>query len=265
MYLTKRNIQKFVIDLSGKKYLGLQNKMGKNNDSNPTIDISRVVATSSRAKLGNNQSAETRNHISTRPIRICRTLEKPKIEIFSSAYLSIKELLEKAKIITESSVSPFYKSRLEKYWNVYKNFCKRFDLDPENTQEDEILAFDPLPMTALRYYLDMPPIWQDRLMYKRDLALVALGLRTIRRPGELSDLSLRDIRWNNEEILWQYLVVYPKTGPEDPLILSNQERKMIRGATAAMITGISLTQIRAIGGWDSKVVMLYLRMFSIAI
>ena len=33
----------------------------------------------------------------------------------------------------------------------------------------------------------------------------------------------------------------------------------IGGATAAMEAGLSLTQIRAIGGWDSKAVMLYLR------
>ena len=33
----------------------------------------------------------------------------------------------------------------------------------------------------------------------------------------------------------------------------------ISSATAAMEAGLSLTQIRAIGGWDSKAVMLYLR------
>ncbi|CAG8851294.1 15644_t:CDS:2, partial [Racocetra persica] len=46
---------------------------------------------------------------------------------------------------------------------------------------------DPLPIIALRYYMDVPPHRADISMYKRDIALVALGLRTIRRPGELGN------------------------------------------------------------------------------
>ncbi|CAG8582139.1 23896_t:CDS:2, partial [Cetraspora pellucida] len=38
----------------------------------------------------------------------------------------------------------------------------------------------------------------------------------------------------------------------------------IGGATAAMEAGLSLTQIRAIGGWDNKAVMLYLRLVGTA-
>ncbi|CAG8658298.1 36850_t:CDS:2, partial [Racocetra persica] len=117
---------------------------------------------------------------------------------------------------------PFYKARSDRYWGLYKKFCKRFDLDVKNPHEEE-----------------------------------------------------------------QYLKIRPEKDGESPLFVSRQGKKVsvsavgsivkrfaehvglngrftahslrIGGATAAMAAGISLTQIRAIGGWDSKAVMLYLR------
>ncbi|CAG8835156.1 33617_t:CDS:1, partial [Racocetra persica] len=61
---------------------------------------------------------------------------------------------------------------------------------------------DPLPIIALRYYMDMPPYRANVSMYKRDIALVALGLRTMRRSGELGSLTLEDIKWDNDGTLW---------------------------------------------------------------
>lgn len=85
-------------------------------------------------------------------------------------------------------------------------------------------------------------------------------------------------------LLKQYLKVHPKINDDAPIFLSKQGKKVsvlaigsivkrfaeyaglegrftahslrIGGATAAMAAGISLIQIRAIGSWDSKAVML---------
>lgn len=356
----------------------------KGYDCNPGMVISRMVAAAPRTKLGGVGPARSKNHICARPVRSCRTLEEPTVEIFGRPYLSIKELSERAKQLAKNAVSPFYKVKAEKYWDLYEKFCKKFGLDMENPLEEGILAFimwldvmglgsqtprvlqvvvnnlrfegkgdfrkslavtqvlraikkeasknktpdwprDPLPIIALRYYVDVPPHRADVSMYKRDIALVALGLRTMRRPGELGSLTLEDIKWDNDGTLWvricksktdqfkngrfipventgskycpvkllkQYLEIRPKTTMEAPLFLSKQGKKVsvsavgsivkrfaehaglngrftahslrIGGATAAMTAGMNLTQIRAIGGWDSKAVMLYLRTVSTA-
>ncbi|CAG8725424.1 20903_t:CDS:2, partial [Racocetra persica] len=289
---------------------------------------------------------------------IRRTFEKPGVGVFGGAHPSIKELLQLAKKLARDSVSPFYKARSDRYWGLYKKFCKRFDLDVESPREEGILAFiiwldmmglapqtpriiqvvvnslrfeakenfrknlavtqvlraikketskyktpdwpcDPLPIEALRHYVDVPPSWADDLMYKRDIALVALGLRTMRRLGEIGDLKLKDIKWDNKAILWVRIckskmdqfrngrngwgitIVLIKTGQKSLGLSCRPDSKWfsehvglnsrftahslrIEEATAAMTVGISLTQIRAIGGWDSKAVMLYLRTVSTA-
>ncbi|CAG8519447.1 6267_t:CDS:1 [Cetraspora pellucida] len=89
------------------------------------------------------------------------------------------------------------------------------------------------------------------------------------------------------KLLRSYLLIRLKTTKDEPLFLLRQEKQLtvktvgtivkriarntgaqgrfttysirIGGATAAMKAGLSLTQIRTIGGWDSKAVMLYLR------
>ncbi|CAG8774061.1 15505_t:CDS:2, partial [Cetraspora pellucida] len=56
-------------------------------------------------------------------------------------------------------------------------------------------------LTVIQHYIDAPPSWTDRSMYKRDITLVVLGLRTMHRLEELRDLSLKDIKWENERTL----------------------------------------------------------------
>ncbi|CAG8794050.1 21813_t:CDS:10, partial [Gigaspora margarita] len=133
---------------------------------------------------------------------------------------------------------------------------------------------DPLPVAALRHYMDVPPSVASGSMHRRDVALVALGLRTMRRLGELGELTMKD---DNDGILLlkQYLEIQPATSLEVPLFLSRQGKKVsvvaigsvvkqfaehaglnskftahslkIGESTTAMMAGISLSQIRAIG------------------
>ncbi|CAG8812995.1 26915_t:CDS:1, partial [Racocetra persica] len=189
------------------------------------------------------------------------TLEESTMKIFGHPYSSIKELSERAKQLAKNAMSPFYKAKSEKYWDLYKKFCKKFGLDIKNPLEEGILAFimwldvtglgpqtsrvlqvvvnnlcferkgdfrkslavtqvlraikkeasknktldwphDPLPIIALRYYVDVLPHRADVSMYKKDIALVALGLRMMRRLGELGSLTLEDIKWDNDGTLW---------------------------------------------------------------
>ncbi|CAG8846241.1 26088_t:CDS:2, partial [Racocetra persica] len=49
------------------------------------------------------------------------------------------ELSQMAKKLARDSVSPFYKARSDRYWGLYKEFCKRFDLDVENPREEVVV------------------------------------------------------------------------------------------------------------------------------
>ncbi|CAG8842297.1 10962_t:CDS:1, partial [Racocetra persica] len=69
------------------------------------------------------------------------TLEKPGVEVFSSPYSPIEELSQKARALAKNSVSPFYKAQSEKYWGLYKEFCKGFEVNEKEPSEDGILAF----------------------------------------------------------------------------------------------------------------------------
>ncbi|CAG8648128.1 6241_t:CDS:2, partial [Gigaspora rosea] len=52
-----------------------------------------------------------------------------------------KELSRKARAMAKNAVSPFYKAKSEKYWSLYKEFCKRFEINEEEPSEDGLLAF----------------------------------------------------------------------------------------------------------------------------
>ncbi|CAG8667223.1 875_t:CDS:2, partial [Gigaspora rosea] len=51
------------------------------------------------------------------------------------------DLSRKAKALAKEAVSPFYRAKSEKYWALYEKFCKRFELDADNPQEEGVLAF----------------------------------------------------------------------------------------------------------------------------
>ncbi|CAG8560831.1 7007_t:CDS:2, partial [Scutellospora calospora] len=197
---------------------------------------------------------------------------------------------------------------------VYKALMKesRKDREPDWPR-------NPLPVFALCQFVTNKPLYINRTMWIRDAALVAIDLRTMRRPSELCKIKLNDIKFCNNlcwvristsktdqfsngrfipiemsnnlycpvKLLINYLKICPKTPANWPLFLSKTKKQMsvgaisavvkrmaehahltgcytahsirIGGATTAMEAGFSLTQIRAIGGWDSKAVMLYLR------
>lgn len=167
---------------------------------------------------------------------------------------------------------------------------------------------DSFPIEALRKYHDSPPEKVNLVIWCRDLALVALGFHTMRRPGELGKLKVKDVEersglvWirirksKNDpfanrrfvpveptesricliQLLNKYLRVRLSTSCDEPLFLSNKKGEMsvaaissvikrmiehaklkdrftahslrIGEATAAMKGGMSLIQIRTIGG-----------------
>ncbi len=155
--------------------------------------------------------------------------------------------------------------------------------------------------------------------WKRDAALVGIGLRTMRRASEIAALQLEDVQFKADGLLWirirksktdqlakgleipveatgsnwcphRLLRMYleERGSAAGPLFLSNQGKQLstsaissivkrvaalahlpgrysshslrIGGATAAMIAGLSLEQIKAIGNWQSEAVMRYLRL-----
>jgi hypothetical protein len=48
---------------------------------------------------------------------------------------------------------------------------------------------DPFPVEALKKYVDDPPEYATPFILARDSALVAIGLRTMRRVGELANMT----------------------------------------------------------------------------
>ncbi|CAG8782072.1 775_t:CDS:1, partial [Racocetra fulgida] len=63
------------------------------------------------------------------------------VEISGHPYSSIKELSERAKQLARNALSLFYKAKSEKFWDLYKKFCKKFCLNMENPLEEGILVF----------------------------------------------------------------------------------------------------------------------------
>lgn len=59
----------------------------------------------------------------------------------------------------------------------------------------------PLPPWVLQRFVDLGPASEDGMIWRRDAALVALGLRTLRRPSELAALKWSDIQQRGE-LLW---------------------------------------------------------------
>ncbi|CAG8539477.1 8283_t:CDS:10, partial [Cetraspora pellucida] len=313
MLVAKGSLQKLVASLSGKGYLDLQDKM---EEVFQQIDAMFGPYSIDRMAL----------HLNTK--------------------------MRKQNQLCLPSLTPGTEAKSEKYWNLYKEFCKKFDLDVENPLEEGKEGFkkslaiaqvlrtirkefskdktpdwpcDLLLIIALKHYVDILSPKADALIHKRNVALVALGLRTMQRPGKLGNLTLKDIKWQDNRTLWvqicksktnqfkngryipvknigskyytvrlleQYLEIQSKMTAKPPLFLSKQRKKIsvlaigsvvkrfaehaglngkftahllqIGGAMAAMTASINLTQIQAIGGWDSKAVMLYLRTQSLS-
>ncbi|CAG8564080.1 41013_t:CDS:10 [Gigaspora margarita] len=163
-------------------------------------DHGKVVAAASGIGLGGPASTRVKGHICGWAVGVHRTLKKFEMEILGGAHLAAKA---------------------EKYWTLYEKFWK------ENFRKSLAVAQvlraikkevsksktpdwprDLLPVAALRHYMEVPPSVASGSMHRRDVALVALGLRTMRRPGELGELTMKDIRWDNNGILWAPKAVF---------------------------------------------------------
>lgn len=178
----------------------------------------------------------------------------------------------------------------------------------------------PLPIDAVKQWCARMPVGVSYERWIRDAAIITLGMRLMRRPGEIAALRCSDVSFDTEGWAWillrksktdqlavgrkmplepsgnvtcpvkwlrEWLAVYGGMG-EAPLFPSLESRDLmssatvssvvifvaakvglvgrytghslrIGGATAAMKGGMTMAMIRAIGGWESKAVLLYLR------
>ena len=133
---------------------------------------------------------------------------------------------------------------------------------------------DPLPVEALRNYHFHAPDNTDPVLWCRDIALVALGLRTMRRPSELCNLNLDDLKWDGSRLWLQikhsktdifangkflpientqsptcplsllaaYLRVRPTTSHQAPLFLAKNGNRMSPGAISSVVKRIAKHQ-----------------------
>lgn len=68
---------------------------------------------------------------------------------------------------------------------------------------EDLAVRDPLPVWVVRRYVLCPLIpGEDAVLKARDLALVGLGLRLMRRPSELARIRVRHLSWDREGWLW---------------------------------------------------------------
>jgi site-specific recombinase XerD len=130
---------------------------------------------------------------------------------------------------------------------------------------------DPLPVNALCNYHYNPPSNSNPTLWRRDLALVALGLRTMRRPSELCNLNLNDFKWDGSRLwlrinrsktdvfangrflpieitnsptcpvtlLLEYLKVRPHTCAKAPLFLAQNGNRMTPGAVNSVVKRVA--------------------------
>ncbi|CAG8833966.1 17700_t:CDS:2, partial [Racocetra persica] len=145
--------------------------------------------------------------------------------------------------------------------------------------QDAVWPRDPFPLEALRQYHDNPSEKVDPVIW---------CFRTMRRPGELCKLRKNDVE-RKSGLVWlrvrktkndpfanrKFVPIEPSGWEMSVAAISSVIKRMtenvkivgrftshslrIGRAAAAMRGGMSLAQIRTIGGWDLKAVMLYLR------
>ena len=182
----------------------------------------------------------------------------------------------------------------------------------------------PLPVNAWRLWLENPTSVRPASVWWNAAMSVGLGLRLIRRPSEIVNLTWKDLKWERKEDgkwwLWVHIgktktnqfgkkdkwvpiepgrldwlnilkkrydlvtnlddFIFPSriaTGKHMSVSTFSKWVKRIAefaqlkgrytghsvrigGATAAMEGGLTLAQIRAIGDWESRAVLLYLRL-----
>ena len=119
--------------------------------------------------------------------------------------------------------------------------------------------------------MDKKPQCMSKDLWIRDAALVAIGLRTMRRPGELCKLKLNDVKFGDKlcwvrisssktdqfangkfipieytdsrycpvRLLRRYLRIRPKTTEDQPLFLSNRGKQLTVGAVGAIVKRIA--------------------------
>ena len=171
----------------------------------------------------------------------------------------------------------------------------------------------------------MPDAEQERLLWKRDCAVIAVGLRTMRRPGELGQIKGRHVRDRNglleifirksktdQHAQGRWIPIDPSRNPltspdailremleawgqesDAPIFRSIAGKQLsaqavssivrkraaqvglegrytghslrIGGAVLALQGGMTMAEIRAVGGWKSDAVLRYLRAIEVAL
>ena len=90
--------------------------------------------------------------------------------------------------------NPVKDSRVQK---LVKGATRRASEDKEFVPER-----DPLPLSALKYWIEHRPTNISYKVWKRNTAMLALGLRCMRRPIELTWLRVRDVIGWRQGMLW---------------------------------------------------------------
>ncbi|CAG8485033.1 7413_t:CDS:2 [Cetraspora pellucida] len=176
------------------KELWVYTSMGQEQPG--TIDEDQVLRINCRYKKGTSDCAGT--EASRNKSMTGGTLKKPRVEVCSSPHSSIRELSQKARILAKNSLSPFYRARSDKYCDLYNDFCKKFEVDPDNPMEDGILAFI---------------MWLDVAGYMSQAAHVLQAVT----------------------LLKQYLEIPSKTNTSAPIFLSKQGKKVSISAIGSIV------------------------------
>ncbi|CAG8541491.1 9545_t:CDS:2, partial [Cetraspora pellucida] len=249
------------IDYTQPQAMGLV-EIKSSETGNPPVGLCGVVADTNAYTSRPVSASTSTNNIHKGSVRSSRTIEKPRVVFSSNKSKLVSKLLVKAQSLFSKAFSRGWNNCLDKAWSIFLSFCK--------ITKQKALPSSVNTLVSCLIWLDL-----THAFAKCTDILAAVSKEHLN--AQFPDPS---------KAYKRFISIRPKTSENCPLFLSRQGKQLtvsaigaivkrlakhsglegcytahsirIGGATAAMEAGLSLTQIRAIGSWDSKAVMLYL-------
>ncbi|CAG8482546.1 32327_t:CDS:2, partial [Racocetra persica] len=231
------------------------------------------------------------------------TVEKPELAVCSSKNRLVKMLLAKVQTLNKKAVSDSWNKRLDKAWDVYRDFCKVMNLRALPSEVDTLVSFivwldltqsisgcmdvlaavsrahleaqltdpskeyrvkrvyrallkdhrkakdpnwprDSLTVAALKFFVDKKPQLISNDFWICDAALIAIGLRTMRRLDQFANGKFIPIEYSNSKycpvrLLRRHLAIRPRISDDMPLFLSKSRVQLSVGAVGAIVKRIA--------------------------
>ncbi|CAG8752718.1 23833_t:CDS:2 [Cetraspora pellucida] len=177
-------------------------------------------------------------------------MEKPRVVFSSNKSKLVSKLLAKAQSLFSKAFFRGWNNYLDKAWSIFLSFCKI-------TKQKALPSSVDILVSCL-IWLDLTHAFVKCTDILAAVLKEHLNAQFPDPSKAYKNCSLFLSRQGKQLTVGAIGVIVKRLAKHSGLEGCYTAHSIrIGGAIAAMEAGLSLTQIRAIGGWDSKAVMLY--------